>query len=104
MEPCWPEIGKTEVMRAGEGESSGQGHAEGAGSWMRRGPRDEPWEGGGQIPWHLDKTILGSTVQQPRVSRDTQLSLEGVCARAQWPCYPAREVSESWNQCPSPSE
>lgn len=95
MEPHWPKMGKAGVMRAGKEEKSGQWCTEGAGSYVRRGPRDEPWERGGHIPWHLDKTILGNTVQQPRVSRDTQLSLEGACARAECPCCPAREVSES---------
>jgi len=30
---------------------------------MRRVPRDEPWEGGEHVPWHLGETILGNSVQ-----------------------------------------
>lgn len=51
---------------------------------MRRGPRNEPWEGGGHVPWHLDKTILGNTVQQPRESQEAWLSLERACVCTEW--------------------
>lgn len=51
---------------------------------MRRGPRDEPWEGGGHVPWRLDKTILGKTVQQPRKSQEAWLSLERARVCTEW--------------------
>lgn len=98
METHWLGMGKAKVMRAGKGKNS-QWCTEGAGRSVRRGPWDEPWERGGHVPQHLDKTILGSPLQQPRISRDIQLSLEGASACAQWwLCWPAREVTVNWKQ------